>query len=126
MAKTDFKSTDDYLATLPEEDREVIRKIRAAILEAVPEAEEVISYQLPAFKFHGWIFYLSTATKHFALSCPPPFTVYKHFAAELEPYEVATSALRFPRSKPVPYELISRMAKFRADENLAREKVKKA
>lgn len=126
MAKTDFKSFAEYLASLAPADAEAILRMRAAILDAVPDAEEVISYQLPAFRYHGWVFYLSVATRHYALSCPPPFTVWEKFADELKPYEILKSALRFPKDKPLPLDLVTRMARFRADENLARERSKPA
>lgn len=121
MAKTDFKSLGDYLATLAPADAEAIQKMRAAVLEGVPEAEEAISYQLPAFKYHGWICYLSVASRHYGYSCPPPFNIWTAFAEELKPYEVSTSAVRFPKNQPLPLDLITRMARFRAEENVARE-----
>ena len=124
MAKTDFKSADEYLATLPEHSRDVLQQVRQTIQAAVPEAEEVISYQIPAFKHHGFVFYISAHKNHFSLSCPPPFAVFEAFADELAPYEISKSAIRFPLDAPVPVDLIHRMAQFRAEENAAREKTK--
>ncbi|MBN9309505.1 DUF1801 domain-containing protein [Devosia sp.] len=120
MAKTDFRSHADYLAALPAADAEAIGKMRAAVLAAVPDAEEVISYQLPAFKYHGWLCYLSAATRHYSLSFPPPFSVFAVFADELGGYGLSRSALRLPKDRPLPLDLITRMARFRADENVAR------
>jgi len=126
MAKTDFKSADDYLATLSDDDRKAVRSICDAIRQAVPEAEEVISYQLPAYKFHGWIFYVSAATKHYAISCPPPFAMFEAFKEELAPYDTSKSTIRFPKSQPLPLELIADMARFRAEENVKGASAKKA
>jgi uncharacterized protein YdhG (YjbR/CyaY superfamily) len=95
-----------------------LKQIREAIRNAVPDAEEVISYQLPAYKFHGWIFYFGAFKKHYSISCPPPFTVFEAFADELKDYEISKSAVQFPKGKDVPLDLIARMAKFRADENI--------
>ncbi|MDI1326759.1 MAG: DUF1801 domain-containing protein [Brevundimonas sp.] len=115
MAKTDFRTVEDYLATRSEEERAVLLKMQAAILSAVPEAEAVISYQLPAYKADGWIFYISAFTNHYSLSCPPPF--FEGFRDELSAYAVSKSAVQFPKDRPLPYELISRMAKVKAREN---------
>jgi uncharacterized protein YdhG (YjbR/CyaY superfamily) len=125
MAKTDFKNVGEYLATLSEHDRDVVQAICNAIQEAVPEAEEVISYQLPAYKYHGWIFYVSAATNHYAISCPPPFAAFSAFKSELAPYEISKSAVKFPKSAPVPLALIADMSRYQAQQNLQRAAAKK-
>ncbi len=125
MAKTDFQTPDEYLATLPPEVRTVLEIVRQTIREAVPEAEEVISYQIPAFKYHGFVWYYSAYKKHFSLSCPPPFTVFEVFKDRLAPYKISKSTIQFPFSEPVPVELIRDMAAFRATENLEHSKDKK-
>ena len=121
MAKTDFKSIDEYIATFEGKHAAGLRAIRKAILSAVPKAEEVISYQIPAFKFHGWIFYMSAHKEHFSLSCPPPFPAFEEFAAELAQYKKTKSALQIPMSSPLPLDLIRRMAAFHAKVNLRQE-----
>lgn len=121
MAKTDFKDADEYIATFPEPVQDVLRTVRAAILDGVPEAEEAISYQIPATNYHGWIFYYSAHQKHFSLSCPPPTAIYEEFAEQLAAYSTTKSAIRFPLDQPVPVKLIADMARFRAEENLAKE-----
>lgn len=118
MARTDFRTVEDYFATRPDEERAVLLKMQAAILSAVPEAEPVISYQIPAYRADGWIFYISAFTNHYTLSCPPPF--FEGFRDELSSYVVSKSAVRFPKDRPVPYELITRMAKLRAQNNRER------
>ena len=125
MAKTDFKTVDEYISTFPEDVQDTLEKIRQTIKKAVPEAQEVISYQIPAFKFHGWVLYFSAYKHHYSLSCPPPFTVFDVFEKELSLYEISKSAIKFPADKPIPLTLISDMAKYRAKENLEKEKKKK-
>ena len=125
MAKTDFKNVGEYLATLSEHDRDAVQAICDAIKAAVPEAEEVISYQLPAYKYHGWIFYVSAATNHYAISCPPPFAAFAAFKSELAPYEMSKSAVKFPKSAPVPLALIGDMSRYQAQQNLQRSASKK-
>jgi uncharacterized protein YdhG (YjbR/CyaY superfamily) len=122
MAKTDFKTPDDYIQTLSKDVQAILNEVQQTIQEAVPEAEEVISYQIPAFKYHGWIFYVSAYKKHFSLSCPPPFTAFEEFKKELSPYQQSKSTIQFPLDKPVPVKLISQMSKYRAKQNLAAEK----
>lgn len=123
MAKTDFKNADEYLATFPAETRKILETVRKAIRAAVPGAEEVISYQIPAFRLDGaWIFYYSGYKAHYALACPPPFAAFKAFAKELAGYKSSVSAVQFPYDKPVPTDLITRMAKYQAESNAKRAK----
>lgn len=117
MAKTDFKSVDEYIATLEGEARTAIETVRALLHDAVPEAEEAISYQIPATRTRdGWIFYFSAYKKHFSLSFPPPSTLYDDFGEELACYKCSKSAIQIPYGEPVPADLITRMAKHRARE----------
>jgi uncharacterized protein YdhG (YjbR/CyaY superfamily) len=124
-AKIRFETPDQYISHFPKDIQAILQKVRKTIQKAVPEAEEVISYQIPAFKFHGWVLYYSAYTNHFSLSCPPPFTLFEVFKKELAVYEVSKSAIRFPLNKPVPVALITAMAKFRAKENQENEAKKK-
>lgn len=125
MAKTDFKTVDEYIRTFPEDVQETLEKIRQTIKKAVPDAEEVISYQIPAFKYHGWILYISAYKNHYSISCPPPFTIFEVFKEELSSYELSKSTVQFPKSKPIPFDLIGKIAAFRAKENIEREESKK-
>lgn len=118
MAKTDFKNIDEYISTFPKDVQDILEQVRTAIRKAVPQAEEKISYQIPAFKFHGWVFYVSAYKNHFSLSCPPPFTVFGAFKDELSRYKLSKSTIQFPLDEPVPAKLIQKMAQFRAKENL--------
>ncbi len=120
--KIRFETVEQYIESFPKEIQRILKKVRKSISAAVPDAEEVISYQIPAFKLNGWIFYYSAYTNHYSLSCPPPFTIFTEFKEELAQYEVSKSAIRFPFDKPVPVELISAMSKFRARENMKKKK----
>ena len=124
-SKQKFETTDQYIKSFPKPIQEVLREVQQAIQKAVPDAEEVISYNMPAFKYKVWVFYYSAYTNHYSVSCPPPFTVFAEFKKELAPYEVSKSAIKFPLEKPVPVKLIADMAKFRAKENLNMETKKK-
>jgi uncharacterized protein YdhG (YjbR/CyaY superfamily) len=99
--------------------------VREAIHKAVPEAEEVISYQIPAFKLGGgWVFYYSMYTSHYSLACPPPFAAFKEFKEHLSKYKQSKSAVNFPLDEPVPVKLIGQMAKFQAQNIAAPSKAK--
>lgn len=115
MAKTDYKTIDEYIATFPKETQQILQTVRRAIKKAVPEAEEVISYQIPAFKYHGFIMYFGGYKNHYSISSPPP--TFEHFKDDLIPYKVSKSAVQFPYNQPVPTELIGKIAKYRAERN---------
>ncbi len=125
MAKTAFPSVDQYLACQPEAMRSVLRRVRSAIRKALPGAEEVISYQLPAYKLHGGrALYFAGWKRHYALYLGTARFV-EEFKNDLAPYEVSKGTIRFPLSRPVPVKLIERIAKLRAKE-LAEEAKAKA
>lgn len=124
MAKTDFKTVDEYIASFPEDVRGVLEKVRGAIRKAVPDAEEVISYQMPTFKSHGSIFILGGWKEHYSLY-PWTQSLLDTFSEQLEAYDVGDKGtLRFPYDKPVPVRLITAMAKQRAKENAELAKAK--
>lgn len=126
MAKTDFKTIDEYIATFDGEDAAGLQALRETIMAAVPEAEERISYQIPAFHHHGWIFYISAHKAHFNLACPPPSAAFETFKDALAAYKMTKSAVILPKNKPLPLDLIGRMAKVQAKANAEREAGKAA
>lgn len=127
MAKTDFRSADEYIATFPAPVQAILQEVRQTIIGAAPDAEELISYQIPAIKAQGsWVFYYSAYAKHYSLSCPPPFTVFEAFADELARYTTSKSTIQFPLDEPVPTDLIARMVRFRVQENQEKAAKKKA
>jgi len=123
--KTNYQTADEYIDTFPPAVQEGLQQIRKAIREAEPDAQEVISYQIPAFDYHGKLIYYSAYTKHYSLSFPPPFTVFETFREQLSPYEVSKSAVQLPMDKPLPLTLIAEMVKFRAKENKEKPAKKK-
>jgi uncharacterized protein YdhG (YjbR/CyaY superfamily) len=126
MAKTDFKSVDEYIASQPSAVRGVLGRVRSAIREALPGAEEVISYQIPAYKLRGGrVLYFAGWKQHYSLY-PAGETLVAAFRDELASYQVSKGTIRFPLSQPVPVKLIGRIAKFRAKEVAEREKAKTA
>ena len=126
MAKTDFKSVDDYVATHPRDVRAALQRVRSAIRKALPGADEVISYQMPAYKLEGRVvIYFAGWTGHYSLY-PATGQLVPSFKEELAPYAVSKGAIRFPLWEPIPVKLIGRIAKFRAKEVAERVKAKAA
>ncbi len=117
MANTDFKSVDEYIASKPEAIHKVLQQVRKAIRSAVPDAEERISYQIPAYKLPtGFVLYFAGWEHHFSLYPAQPHLV-EAFKEELAPYEVNNKGtIRFPLSGPVPVKLIGKIAKFRVQD----------
>jgi len=124
--KTKAVTVDQYIANFPEEIQSRLTQIRQAIKAAAPEAEELISYAIPAFKLHGMLIFYSAYTNHISISIPPS-PVYEVFKKELSVYKTSKSAIQIPNNSPLPLELIAEMTKFRIKENTeaAAEKARK-
>lgn len=125
MDKQKFETVEAYYASFPEHVQQGLASIRDAIAKAVPEAEETLSYQLPAFKHHGMLIYYSAYKNHYSISFPPPFKVFEAFRERLSPYPMSKTAVQFPMDQPLPLALIGEMAKYRADENVETANKKK-
>ena len=116
MAKTKSPSVDQYLAAQPSTSRAVLARVRAALQKALPDADEVISYQIPAYKLPGGIVLFFAGWKqHFSVYPVTP-GVLEAFGAEVAPYVASKGTLRFPLTERVPLRLIARIAKLRAKE----------
>jgi uncharacterized protein YdhG (YjbR/CyaY superfamily) len=117
VAKTKFTSVAEYIASQPLEVRAVLRKVRSAMRKALPKAEEVISYQVPAYKLNGRVvIYFAGWKEHYSIY-PAQKRLVAAFKERLAPYEVNNKGtIRFPLAEPVPARLIEAMAKFRAKE----------
>src|ERR1700722_921408 len=116
MAKSDFKSVDEYIAAQPEAIRGMLAQVRKAIRDSVPAADEVISYKIPTYKLAGEIvLYFAGWKQHISLY-PATGHLLAKFNDELEPYKIHKATIRFPISQSVPVKLIARIAKFRARE----------
>lgn len=124
MPGIDFKSVDEYIASQPEAVQRVLECVRSAIRKAIPAAEEVISYKIPAYKLHGFpVLYFAGWKRHYSLY-PVNERLVSAFQKELALFEVHKSTIRFPLAQPVPARLIGEIAKFRAKEVAEREKAR--
>jgi uncharacterized protein YdhG (YjbR/CyaY superfamily) len=125
MAKTDFKSVNEYIASRPKAVQAILRTIRNTIRKAVPTAEEVISYQIPAYKLdHRPVLFFAAWKQHYSLY-PASDRLVAAFTDELAGYKRSKGTIRFPLSEPVPVTLIARIARFRAKEVAERDKPRK-
>ena len=116
------KNIDEYIAGFPHDVQEILEKIRMTIRKAAPDAEEKISYQMPAFTLKGNLVSFAAYKKHIGLYPAPAGT--KKFNKELSVYRAAKSSVRFPLDRPIPFDLISQIVKLRMKENLERAEAK--
>jgi uncharacterized protein YdhG (YjbR/CyaY superfamily) len=123
--KLAFESIDAYISNFPPEVQEKLEALRKVIQESAPEATEKISYQMPTFALHGNLVHFAAYERHIGFY-PAPSGI-RAFEHELAEYKGAKGSVQFPMEKPLPYELISKIVKFRAAENIekAEEKLKK-
>ncbi|MFN0170480.1 MAG: iron chaperone [Bryobacteraceae bacterium] len=126
MANTDYQSVDEYIASKPEAVRGILERVRSVIRKAVPNADEVISYQIPAYKLQGSaVLYFAGWKRHYSLY-PATSSLVTAFKDDLAGYEMSRGTIRFPLSERVPVQLIARIAKFRAKEVAESKKAKAA
>ena len=105
----------------PETAQAVLQLVRSTLRKALPGAEEVISYKIPAYRVHGGIvLYFAGWKEHYSLY-PAGERLLRAFKDQLASYKVSKGTIRFPLSEPVPVKLIERIAKFRAGEAAQRE-----
>lgn len=117
MAKTDFKTIDEYHSTFPAAVQERMQQIREVIKTEAPEVEEVISYQIPAFKMgKKFLIYYAAFPNHLSISNPWSEAFLKEFETDLRGLKVSKSVIQFPNDQPLPLPLIKKMIAFRKKE----------
>jgi uncharacterized protein YdhG (YjbR/CyaY superfamily) len=123
MATLKPNNIDEYISGFPEEIQEIMEQLRVTIKKVAPQANEVISYGMPAFKLNGILVWFAAHTKH--LGFYPKVSGIEVFREELSSYKCSKGAIRFPFDKPLPQELITKIVEFRVAENLQKVKTKK-
>ena len=121
--QTIHETIDEYIADFPPDVQAILKKLRATIRKAAPDAEEAMKYRLPTFVLHGNLVHFGAFKKHIGFYATP--TGNEKFRKELSVYEGAKGSVQFPLDKPIPYDLISRMVKFRVQENLEKAVAKR-
>lgn len=122
-AKITYESIDDYISKFPSEIQEILSTIRKVIKETAPDAIEKISYQMPTFTLHGNLVHFAAFKNHIGFY-PTPNGI-DAFKEELSVYKGAKGSIQFPLNKPMPYELISKIVKFRVAENIKKAEDKR-
>jgi uncharacterized protein YdhG (YjbR/CyaY superfamily) len=121
-SQTAPRTIAEYIEAFSDDVQEILEKIRVTIRKAAPEAEETINYQMPTFTLKGNLVHFAAYKKHIGFY-PTPTGIEK-FKKDLSIYEGAKGSVQFPLDKPIPYELISKIVKFRVKENLDRAAAK--
>jgi uncharacterized protein YdhG (YjbR/CyaY superfamily) len=120
--KGSFATIDEYIATCPKEIQTILEELRAFIRATVPEAEEKISYQMPAFALKGILVYFAAQKNHIGFY--PTGSGVAAFEKELTSYAHSKGAIRFPIDKPLPWDLIKKIVEFRVAENQKKAELK--
>lgn len=104
---------DEYIAGFGRETQKALKLIRASVRKAAPKAEETISYAIPAYRLDGkWLIYFAGFKNH--VSVYPAPRAHSEFRGELAKYKGGKGTVQFPLDEPIPTDLITRIAKFRA------------
>jgi uncharacterized protein YdhG (YjbR/CyaY superfamily) len=118
--KKGFKTIDEYIAAFPKNIQSILEELRQAIKESAPEAEETISYQMPAFKLNGILVWFAAHKNHIGFY--PKTSAIETFKQELSDYEISKGTIRFPLDKPIPLDLVKKIVKYRVKENSGTKK----
>lgn len=119
MKKDSIATVDDYIAGFPSPLKKLLSAMRKTIKSAAPKAEELISYQMPAYKYKGVLVYFAAFEKHIGFYATP--TGHSAFKKELSQYKTGKGSVQFPLTEPLPLELVKRIVQFRVKENEEKE-----
>ena len=111
-----FTTVNEYFSAFPKTTQNLLQELRTTIRQVVPNAEEIISYNMPAFKLNGVLVYYAAYERHIGFY--PTSSPIKVFKKELESYKTSKGAIQFPIEKAIPKTLVKKIVKFRVKENL--------
>jgi uncharacterized protein YdhG (YjbR/CyaY superfamily) len=117
------RDVDRYLAALPKDIQVTLEKLRKTIKTAAPKAEETISYQIPAFKYHGPLVFFAAFKNHCSFFVASK-SLMETFRRELEPYDTSGTTIHFSAENPLPATLVKKIVKARIEQNELRAKHK--
>jgi len=121
-SKAKLTTIDEYLATLSDDKRAALERLRKTIRAVAPRAEECISYQLPAFRLDGKVLvWFGAAANHCAFY---PGAVVEDLKDELEDYDTSKGTIRFQPDAPLPATLVRKLVKARIAKNAAPQRRK--
>lgn len=116
-------NVEAYIAQFSDQHQKMLNELRSIIQKSAPGAQEVISYHMPAYKYHGMLLYFAAHTHHIGLY--PTASGVKHFEKELSGYTTSKGAIQFSLDKKLPVTLIKNIIKFKVKENVEKEALKK-
>lgn len=120
----EYKNVDEYIALQPGFIRDTLEHLRQVIKDSAPGSEEMISYQMPAFRFHGMLCYFAVFKAHYSLFVSPEILLV--FKDKLTAYGLSKSAIRFPMKEPFPEKLVTEIIKYAALRNLKKAQLREA
>ena len=115
MLVTKPTNVDEYISSFPLEIQVVLSEIRKTIKLTAPQAEEVISYAMPAYKYKGMLVFFAAFKNHVGLYATP--SCHIEFKEELSKYKQGKGSVQFPLNQTIPYDLIKKMVAFKVNEN---------
>ena len=110
-----FKTTDEYIASFPKNVQVALQQTRQAIRKAAPQAQEVISYSMPAFKQNSILVWFAAFKNHIGFF--PKVSAMEAFKEKLSDYKTSKGTIRFPLDKPIPVDLVREIVSFRVKED---------
>jgi uncharacterized protein YdhG (YjbR/CyaY superfamily) len=119
MKRSNFQTIDEYIKQFPEDIQQILQKLRSTIYQAAPRATEAISYQIPTFKLNGNLVHFAAFKNHIGFY-PTPSGI-EAFKKELGAYIKGKGTVQFPLDKPIPYDLVIKIVKFRVKQNLGKK-----
>lgn len=117
------KDVDEYLATVPKNQRLALENLRNIIKTTVPEAEEVISYRIPTYKYKGPLVHFAAFKDHLSFFGVNK-SVLEKFKSELKDHKISGTTIHFSPQNPLPEEIVKKIVKIRMKENEERAKNK--
>jgi uncharacterized protein YdhG (YjbR/CyaY superfamily) len=115
------KDVETYIAGFPPATQKLLRQLRTTIKKAAPLAEELISYQMPAYKYHGVLVYFGGYEHHIGFY--PTASGIENFKKEIAGFKSSKGAVQFPLDQPLPVSLITAMVKFRVQVNMEKASI---
>ena len=113
------QSVDEYVSTFPPDVQSVLQKLRKTVRKTAPNAEEVISYRIIGYRLNGRLVWFAAFKDHIGFY--PTLSPFEKFKKEIAPYKSGKGTIRFALSKPIPYDLVGKITKFRVNENLKKK-----
>jgi uncharacterized protein YdhG (YjbR/CyaY superfamily) len=122
-ASKQYSTMDEYISGFPKTVQDILEAMRQTIKESAPDAEEKISYQIPTFTLNGNLVHFAAFKNHIGFY-PTPSAIVA-FKEELSPYKQAKGSIQFRIDRPIPFDLINEIVRFRVNENQTRIAKKK-